>query len=253
MNTRTNFGYWIPFDAKKGSTANYILNSTIQDYIRVLPAKHILLISDSCFSGSLLTEGASKSTWALAELDRRKSRWGLCSGRHDEEVNDGPPGENSPFAKSIIALLAHNNNQAIAVGALAQQVIELTAAQYRQLPEGRPIFDVGHEGGQYIFNLKDTAIASSDLKVGTNNKPELTQKGAITKTQNSFFQKNKWLLSILGAIFFIVASWGLWRLTVPTDKSTTKGKVVLLEDGNNWQQLSLKGNFLSWEEAKKGL
>lgn len=153
----SELGYWIPYDAKKGKTANYIRNSTIRDYIRVIRTRHTLLISDSCFSGSLFSKGGSRAATAIDQLEQRKSRWAICSGRHDQEVNDGEPGKNSPFAKSIIKMLQDNSFQKLNVAKLAGYVLEVTAANYDQLPEGNPLSMVGHEGGQYVFRLKVNA------------------------------------------------------------------------------------------------
>ena len=147
-------GYWIPTDAHKDHTANYIRNSTIRDYIEDIDAIHTLLISDSCFSGSLLVRGANRSITAIDQLEQRISRWAICSGRHDEEVYDGPPGKNSPFCESILDTLKFNQDEKFNVAKLADQVVEITSANYKQLPEGAPMYGVGHKGGQYIFKRK---------------------------------------------------------------------------------------------------
>ncbi|MCB0613467.1 MAG: caspase family protein [Phaeodactylibacter sp.] len=147
-------GYWIPTDAEKDNTAHYIRNSTIRDYIEDFKALHTLLISDSCFSGSLFVRGVSRSSLAVEELEKRKSRWALCSGRHDEEVYDGKPGENSPFTTSILDTLRQSILPKINIAKLADMVIELTRSNYQQLPEGNPLYGVGHKGGQYIFRRK---------------------------------------------------------------------------------------------------
>lgn len=147
-------GYWIPTDAHRNNTAHYIRNSTIRDYIEDIPARHILLISDSCFSGSLFVRGASRAEVAIDELEERISRWALCSGRHDEEVYDGTPGENSPFAASILDILRFNRLPKLNIAKLADRVVDLTRANYRQLPEGNPIYGVGHRGGQYVFHFR---------------------------------------------------------------------------------------------------
>ncbi|MEM7104960.1 MAG: caspase family protein [Bacteroidota bacterium] len=147
-------GFWIPTDGMKENTGYYIRNSTIRDYIQDIKALHTLLISDSCFSGTLLLRGQNRSTAAVDELGKKKSRWAICSGRHDEEVYDGPPGGNSPFCESIIDTLKENKLPGLNVAKLADKVIELTRANYSQLPEGAPIFNAGHKGGQYIFKRK---------------------------------------------------------------------------------------------------
>jgi uncharacterized protein (TIGR02145 family) len=111
-------------------------------------------VSDSCFSGALFVRGETRSSLALDELEQRKSRWAFCSGRHDEQVYDGKPGENSPFTGSILQVLEQNQASKINIAKIVDEVIELTRAQYRQLPEGNPLFDTGHKGGQFVFRLR---------------------------------------------------------------------------------------------------
>lgn len=151
MDKNTNLGFWIPYDAKKNKTSRYLRNSTIRDYIKVIKARHILLISDSCFSGSFFARGGSRSTAAVEDLEIRPSRWAICSGRADEEVYDGEPGTNSPFATSIMDTLRTNRLKYINVAKLADQVVLQTRNNYEQLPEGNPLYGVGDKGGQYIF------------------------------------------------------------------------------------------------------
>lgn len=164
LDKNTGLAYWIPFNATPGSSAQYLRNSTIRDYLKVIRAKHTLLISDSCFSGSLFVEGAHRSTAALDELEKRRSRWAICSGRHDEEVYDGKPGGHSPFAESIMEALTENERPFFNVAKLADRVMELTSSQYRQLPMGGRLFDVGDKGGQYIFRLKDGLAQAAPAK-----------------------------------------------------------------------------------------
>ncbi|MCB0547625.1 MAG: caspase family protein [Phaeodactylibacter sp.] len=155
LNEKTGKGFWIPVDADVGSPADYIPNTVVKGYIEDIPAFHTFLISDSCFSGSLFVEGKMRSTnEAIEDLDSRSSRWALCSGRHDEEVYDGNPGENSPFAQSILQQLKQSNASELNVGRLINEVIMQTRSHYRQLPEGNPLFDAGHDGGQFVFRLK---------------------------------------------------------------------------------------------------
>lgn len=155
LNQHTGLGYWIPYDAKRDKTSNYILNSTVRDYIKVIQARHILLISDSCFSGSLFVRGAKRSAdIAMEELESIPSRWAICSGRHDEQVYDGEPGKNSPFAESILETLRKNEKRLLNVAKIADRVVEQTRANYEQLPEANPLYGVGHKGGQFIFRLK---------------------------------------------------------------------------------------------------
>lgn len=181
-----NKGYWIPTNATNQNTAHYIRNSTIRDYLETINSLHTLLISDACFSGSLLVEGVYKSSLAINALESRKSRWGLASGRHDEEVVDGIPGQNSPFASSIIETLNQNNAPKLNIALFSDQVIKKTRANYSQLPQANPIFGVGDKGGQFVFtiskldnnliNEKNIEHPNSKNSISTDSRPEKKNK-----------------------------------------------------------------------------
>jgi len=163
LNAKTHLAYWIPVNARQGVSADYIPNSTIRDHLSVIQAQHILLISDSCFSGSLLLTGSSRSSRAVVDMDRTPSRWALTSGRGNEEVYDGDPGSNSPFATSILEALESNRTDAWNVSRLVERVREQTAATTTQIPQGSPLRVEGHKGGQYVFRLKDSLVSQETL------------------------------------------------------------------------------------------
>ena len=212
LNQKIDVGYWIPHDGEKNSTAQYILNSTIKDYVGGIAAKHILLISDACFSGSIFMRGDFRSSDTSDGLSDRTSRWAICSGRHDEEVYDGDPGGHSPFASSLLSVLEDNTHDALPVGRIVHHVIEETAANYEQLPDGRPMFGVGHKGGQYVFRKKGTTPAdtsSPKRSTSIDHPPTQSNVPQTTKRKNSILPQIA-PIAILSlwtsiAIFLIVA------------------------------------------------
>lgn len=153
-------GYWLPVDAKAKNIATYIPNVIVREYMSIINAKHILLISDSCFSGTLLRNIPSYESIAIEELEKNPSRWVLSSGREKEKVFDG--NDNSPFAASLIQALANNEKKGLNISLLHDQVMKSTA--YRvfestssirsQVPQIAPLYNDKHEDGQYIFRLK---------------------------------------------------------------------------------------------------
>ena len=147
-------GYWIPHDAEMNRVATFLRNSTIREILSGFAAKHTLIISDSCFSGSLLTRDIGNMQAAFEDLERDRSRWVFSSGRQSEPVADGRAGENSPFAANIIRELDRNSAPFLNAGLLFDKVMKLTRFNYHQLPQSGPLFGSGHEGGQYIFRLK---------------------------------------------------------------------------------------------------
>jgi len=161
-------GYWIPVDAQVDNTQNYIRNATIREFLEDIKAKHILVISDSCFSGRLATRSVAppaNSTKAIAEMNSYPSRWLLASGRHDQEVADGRPGTNSPFTSSILQYLKEYDGDFLNISQLAEYTTRATVHNYDQLPVGSPLFGVGHvDGGQYVFKKKNKELPFVPLK-----------------------------------------------------------------------------------------
>jgi formylglycine-generating enzyme required for sulfatase activity len=52
----TNTGFWIPADGQhhERGQANWLPNIQVRNMLNLLPARHVFLISDSCFSGDIL-------------------------------------------------------------------------------------------------------------------------------------------------------------------------------------------------------
>ena len=46
-------GVWFPIDATENSEVNWIPNSDIIRSVRAMKAKHVIVVADSCFSGTL--------------------------------------------------------------------------------------------------------------------------------------------------------------------------------------------------------
>ena len=153
-------GYWIPVDAKQGQDDTYITNSRVSEYLEDMKSRHTLLISDACFSGTLLNSSRMRAIIALDEMERMSSRWVMCSGRANEVVADGEPGGNSPFAASILHNLTQNQALKLNVVKLADEVKKQTSSIYHQLPMYGPLRVAAHKGGEYIFHLKKGAEAA---------------------------------------------------------------------------------------------
>ena len=46
--------YWQPINAKKNKPSSWISEDELKSQLRAIKAKHILVVADSCFSGSIL-------------------------------------------------------------------------------------------------------------------------------------------------------------------------------------------------------
>lgn len=143
-------GYWIPVEAQAGNYDQYIPNSEIRTFLTAINSHHTFLMSDSCFAGALFAKGLDKNIEKRYEND--PSRWGLTAGRN-EVVSDGKPGDNSPFAESLLYRLRQNTG-AMGVQELCAYVTEYVQAKTNQTPIGEPLRVEGHKNGQFVFHLK---------------------------------------------------------------------------------------------------
>jgi Caspase domain len=143
----SHIGYWVPVDAEKGEISGYITNSEIRDFIRGIPCFHTLVMADACFAGALLTARAYEPQ------ENAKSRWVITSGDM-ENVEDGVPGQSSPFAQAVSEVLTENPKTSIRADKLLQTVTMKMHNNTEQHPKGNALKDVGDQGGIFVFKRK---------------------------------------------------------------------------------------------------
>ncbi len=150
--TNNNRGFWIPVDGEHDREINWISNAIIADYLSSIQSKHILVIADSCYAGTL-TRGAMESPKmskeAMKTMLKQKSRTALTSGDL-QPVLDAGGGQNSVFAKAIIDVLKANNS-ILAGQNLHSKVYENVTLKVEQIPQYAPIRFAKHGGGNFLF------------------------------------------------------------------------------------------------------
>ena len=156
-------GHWQPVDAELNSQANWISNVTVTDILNAMTVRQLLVVADSCYSGTLTQSAVGRLDPALSneetlkliqEMTRKRSRMVMTSGGI-EPVLDNPGGQHSAFAQVFIELLQAN------VGVLAGQEMfgflqgRVTAAaeraNARQVPEYAPLKFARHASGDFFF------------------------------------------------------------------------------------------------------
>lgn len=179
-------GYWIPNDATKNEIGSYLSFDALTRWIRAIKTRHTFILTDSCHSGSFFNN--NRSTGAEDKLERMASRWLLTAGRN-EPVPDGRPGDNSPFAKSVLYHLQENSDARLPVSSFCSQVRLSVANNTEVLPEFGSIKNVGDMGGEFMFRLKeykDTAFEEvpvtqpkkqpESISRSTNDAPPVEEK-----------------------------------------------------------------------------
>ncbi|HEM8242550.1 hypothetical protein V8Q08_00690 [Acinetobacter baumannii] len=143
-------GYWLCSDSKHDDPTTWFDINILISFFANSKAKHIALISDSCFSGSIFhrTRGGG-----LEALMNKKSRQALTSGGL-EEVSDGNENENSPFNKAIQLTLRENESEILTFTAFSETTIKHFPYNRKQTPEYGSLNIKGDSGGTYIFKRK---------------------------------------------------------------------------------------------------
>ena len=160
-------GYWVPVDGELENDYDYISNADVLNRLGAIEARHKLLVSDSCFGGSLLTRGMRlpdpselrKPAFYL-EKNRLKSVQGFSSGGNEPVYDGGPKwGGNSVFAYHLIARLEANQQQFLSVSELGLNVARMVSNDTQkmmdapQTPIVQPIRNQGDQGGEFFFMM----------------------------------------------------------------------------------------------------
>lgn len=158
--------YWLPVDSDPNSSANWIIAGELTKDMSVIPARHILVISDSCYSGGLSRDATPNTAPAernnyLQTMLNNKSRVLISSGR-DEPVADGGGGGHSVFANAILkGLRGMTDSMFTANDLFSSYVLQAVAGGSAQVPLFEVIQNSGHEFGDFVFIPRTRAGAAS--------------------------------------------------------------------------------------------
>ncbi|OFW82574.1 MAG: hypothetical protein A2018_07620 [Alphaproteobacteria bacterium GWF2_58_20] len=144
-------GYWLPRDSHADSPESWISISDITALLEQSAARKILVISDSCYAGTMtrtVKDDPADISGILGQKLRQRSRIALTSGGL-EPVSDGRGGH-SVFASALLETLGQQGR-----GPLTGTQLYLSATGRMdtagQEPEYANIPAAGHDGGDFIF------------------------------------------------------------------------------------------------------
>ena len=217
-----NEGYWIPVDAEPDSTSSFIANSYIVKYLKAIKAHHILLIVDSCFSGSLFSTREVEINTASQRLDNIASRWLLTAGRM-EVVSDGKPGDNSPFTDNVLYFLENNDTPSLSISKLAQQVTEAVVYNTKQTPRGEPLQDMGHRGGQFHFHQKG-AKASLVNEKNHSSQVDIASEKPVTSPLKKY-----WKIGVIATLLLFATAIAFMNTSTPISNEPQMPSLMALQ------------------------
>ncbi len=159
LDERFNRGYWVPANARTISTANFISNSNVVDYVGGIPSKHTLLVTDACFAGDIFrgpssVAGELTPERMIVEAMRSKSRTAMTSGGI-EPVMDGGRDGHSVFAYYFLKALKENTETHLLDSAIFARLQNAVVNNSEQSPQFSVLKNTGDEGGSFVFTRID--------------------------------------------------------------------------------------------------
>ena len=159
----TKIAYWLPVDAQADNDLNWIGASAITDEIKGLHSAHVLVISDSCYSGDLvrapLKIGPAERYIYLRRMLESPSRTLMSSGS-SEPVSDGGKEGHSIFAYALLQSLSSITDDGFTAADLFHTYIQqAVGGGSEQLPQYGVILNSGHEFGDFVFSHGGKTLA----------------------------------------------------------------------------------------------
>jgi len=150
-DTNDDEGFWLPVDSSMNNEFNWIPNTDIIRSVNRMKAKHVIVVADSCFSGTM-TRGvniAKKNSNFIEKIVNKKARTVLTSGGL-EPVSDVGGDGNSVFASAFLSILSEN--QGVIDGSNLFNILrDKVVTNSDQTPEYGNIRKTGHDGGDFLF------------------------------------------------------------------------------------------------------
>ena len=158
-----NRGHWLPVDAERDSTANWIATTAITDTLNAMSTKHVLVVADSCYSGSLTRSALTQLDPGMSENARNewlrtiaatRSRYVLTSGGVKPVLDDSGNGH-SVFATALIDVLRQSDGvlEGTRLYREVRDRVEIRARELDvdQIPQYSPLKQTGHEYGEFLL------------------------------------------------------------------------------------------------------
>ena len=154
LDQQTGAGFWMPVNAKADRRSRWISNTTLTNALQALLAKHVMVVADSCYSGTLTRsiKVPQRNRAYLERMAEKRARVVLASGGL-EPVADSGAGNHSVFAAQFLKAL--RGNEGVLDGSkLFESVRHNVVLNADQTPEYSDIRKAGHEGGDFLFVRK---------------------------------------------------------------------------------------------------
>ncbi|HKU75800.1 MAG TPA: caspase family protein [Pyrinomonadaceae bacterium] len=161
LDNRVNRAYWWPVNASPEDSTEWISADDITISLKGMDARHVLVVSDSCYSGAIPRAGEVVGTSRLTERERyiRKMMSGtsrtLIASGGVEPVEDNSGNGHSVFANAFLNGLRRIENNPFTAEELFYDYIRIpVAGKSPQTPQFDPLYNSGHDSGGFVFFKK---------------------------------------------------------------------------------------------------
>ena len=141
-------------NAKPDCRSRWVSNATLTTALQGLLAKHVLVVAESWYSGTLTrsVKDPQRNRAYLQRISEKRARVVLSSGGLGP-VADSGGGQHSVFAAQFLNAL--QSNEGVLDGKqLFKKVRQSVVLNADQTPEYSDIRRAGHEGGDFLFVRK---------------------------------------------------------------------------------------------------
>lgn len=151
----TNEGYWIPAQADQSFRPDWVSNSEIKTALKSIKSKHLLVMADSCYSGSLIRSGTAltdnMSGPVIKRLFSKKARVAITSGGNEPVVDSLAGSKHSVFASAFIDSLENNSQKFVPASVFFRQIRKRVTKYANQTPLYSNIVELDDDGGEFVF------------------------------------------------------------------------------------------------------
>jgi hypothetical protein len=154
IDRTSDTAYWIPSDAGRDFAPDWVSADEVLNAFKSVSARHLMLVADSCYSGTLLrgdapiTANASES--AVKRLFQKKARVALTSGGEEPVADSLSGSKHSVFASSLLGALRENQSP-LPASTLYGRLLSDVSSEAAQTPQYADMRELGHDGGDFIF------------------------------------------------------------------------------------------------------
>ncbi len=165
-------GYLVPVEGRSGDTSSYIPMEQIRtEIMNNCRAKHVLVILDTCFSGSLLTRMSIQSA-SVGDYLGKRGIYGITAGMRDQPAVDGL------FTNVLIEGLGgnadYNGDRFVTFKELGMYAEANVKAKNRHQT---PDYGTMYGAGQFVFAMSG---AARELAAKTPGEPSVDYKAPTT-------------------------------------------------------------------------